>query len=67
MASHNKVRRSLHNAYAICRFDAADQTEAVATQSGVYFGTFFCMNGFWPRKHRTTDNGRSRSAPNTCG
>ena len=58
--------RSLHNAYAISRFDAADQTGVVATHSGVYFGTFFCMNGFWPRRARMTDNGRSRSASITC-
>ena len=30
------------------------------TQSGVYFGTFFCMNGGWPGRTRITDNGRSR-------
>jgi hypothetical protein len=33
----------------------------VRTHSGVYFGTFFCMNDSWPRMMRTTDSGRSLS------
>ena len=33
----------------------------VRTQSGVYFGTFFCMKASWPRWTRMTDSGRSSS------
>jgi hypothetical protein len=33
----------------------------VRTQSGVYFGTFFCMKASWPRCTRMTDSGRSSS------
>ena len=29
------------------------------THSGVYLGTFFCMNGAWPGRTRITDSGRS--------
>ena len=32
-----------------------------APSPGVYFGTFFCMNGSWPRSTRITDSGRSAS------
>ena len=31
--------------------EASAHTGTVGTQSGVYFGTFFCMNGAWPRPH----------------
>ncbi len=34
----------------------------VAIQSGVYFGTFFCMNGSRPRNTRSTVSGRSARA-----
>ncbi len=61
-ANHSSVRRSSHNAYDTSRFDASAQTEVVFTQSGVYFGTFFCMNGCWPGRIRITDSGRSRSS-----
>jgi hypothetical protein len=43
-ANHSSVGRSLHNAYRTSRFDASAQSSTVCTQSGVYFGTFFCMN-----------------------
>ena len=44
------------------RFDASAHSGTVATHSGVYFGTFFCMNGAWPRVTLITDSGRSRSS-----
>ena len=44
------------------RFDASAHNATVATHSGVYFGTFFCMNGAWPLVTLITDNGRSRSS-----
>ena len=37
-------------------------TGTVLTQSGVYFGTFFCMNFGCPGRIRITDNGRSRNS-----
>lgn len=33
----------------------------VRTQSGVYLGTFFCMNGARPRSTRSTVSGRPAS------
>ena len=44
LANHSNVRRSLHSAYDTSRFDASAHNCTVCTQSGVYFGTFFCMN-----------------------
>ena len=44
LANHSNVRRSLHSAYATSRFDASAHKRSVGTHSGVYFGTFFCMN-----------------------
>jgi hypothetical protein len=43
-------------------FTLSAHSVTVGTQSGVYFGTFFCMNGCWPRSTRITDSGRSRSS-----
>ena len=43
------------------RFDASAHSGIRATQSGVYFGRFFCMNGVGPVA-RITDSGRSRSS-----
>ena len=45
LANHSKVRRSLGNAYVTSRLAESDQSGTVGTQSGVYFGTFFCMKG----------------------
>ena len=42
--------------------DDSAHSVIVATQSGVYFGTFFCMNGCWSRCTRITESGRSASA-----
>ena len=61
LANHSSVRRSLHRAYRISRCEAYAQTWVVRTQSGVYLGRFFCMNGGWPGRTRTTDSGRSAS------
>ena len=60
-ANHSSVRRSLHNAYVTSRFDDSAHIVTVCTKSGVYFGTFFCMNASWPRWTRITDSGRSSS------
>src|SRR3954447_25121561 len=54
------VRRSLHSAYETSRLDASAHTETRSTQSGVYFGRFFCMNGACPRSTRSTVRSRSR-------
>jgi hypothetical protein len=62
-ANHSRVRRSLHSAYDTSRFEVSAHSATVRTQDGVYLGTFFCMNGAWPRNTLTTDSGRSRS----CG
>ena len=59
LANHSSVRRSLHRAYDTWRCDASAHIDTVATHDGVYFGTFFCMNGVWPRWTRITDRGRS--------
>ena len=59
LANHSSVRRSLHSAYDTSRFDVSAHSGTVRTQSGVYFGTFFCMNASWPRWTRITDSGRS--------
>ena len=37
------------------------RTSPCGPTSGVYFGTFFCMNASWPRWTRITDSGRSSS------
>ncbi len=60
-ANHSKVRRSSHNAYDTSRFDVSAHSVTVRTHSGVYFGTFFCMNASCPRWTRITDSGRSSS------
>ena len=62
LANQVSVRRSLHRAYVISRFDASAQTLVVSTHSGVYFGRFFCMKGGWPGRTRMTDSGRSAQA-----
>ena len=50
------MRRSSQSAYEISRLDASAQTGTVRIQSGVYFGTFFCMNGAWPGRTRMTES-----------
>ncbi len=62
LANHSRVRRSLHSAYDTSRLDDSAHSRTVGTQSGVYLGTFFCMNASWPRCTRITDSGRSRSS-----
>ena len=62
LANQSNVRLSSHNAYVTSRRDASAHTVVLRTQSGVYFGRFFCINGCWPGRTRMTDNGRSRSA-----
>jgi len=42
------------------RFDVSAQNGTRSTQSGVYFGRFFCMNGACPARTRITDSGRLR-------
>jgi len=44
--------------------DASAQIDTVFTQSGVYFGAFFCMNGDCPRNARITVSGRSTKPGN---
>ena len=61
LANHNSVRRSLHRAYDTSRFDVSAQSCTVGTHSGVYFGTFFCMNASWPRWTLITESGRFSS------
>lgn len=61
-ANHSSVRRSSHSAYETSRLDASAQTVTVFTHSGVYFGTFFCMNGCCRGRTRLTVSGRSRSS-----
>jgi hypothetical protein len=48
LANRNNVGRSLHRACDTVPFDASAHNGTVATQSGVYRGTFFCMNGACP-------------------
>ncbi len=63
LANHSSVRRSSHSAYDTSRRDVSAHMLTLRTHSGVYFGRFFCMNGFWPRSTRITDSGR----PASCG
>ena len=42
------------------RLGRSAQMETDWTQSGVYFGRFFCMNGACPARTRITDSGRLR-------
>ena len=49
-------------AYETSRLDVCAQNCTVFTQSGVYFGTFFCMNASCPRWTRITESGRSSSS-----
>ncbi len=61
LANQRRVRRSLHSAYDTSRFEASAHSDTVCTQSGVYVGTFFCMNASCPRCTRITESGRSRN------
>ena len=61
LANHSRVRRSLHKAYATSRLEVSAHIFTVGTHSGVYLGTFFCMNASWARWTRITDSGRSSS------
>ena len=40
---------------------------SVRTHSGVYFGTFFCMNGAWPPVARGSPTAAGRAARAGCG
>ena len=61
LANHSSVLRSLHSAYDTSRFEVSAHIVTVCTQSGMYLGTFFCMNASCPRCTRITDSGRSSS------
>ncbi len=45
LANHSSVRRSSHSAYDTVALGRLGPDSTVSTKSGVYFGTFFCMNG----------------------
>nr|WP_055504929.1 hypothetical protein [Nonomuraea pusilla] len=62
MANHSSVRRSSHSAYDTCLRDASAHIPTLRIHDGAYDGRFFCMNGSWPGRTRTTDSGRPRSA-----
>ena len=61
-ANQSSVRRSLQSAYGhLALRRLRPEAARSRIQSGVYFGTFFCMNASWPRCTRITDSGRSAS------